>query len=52
MGDLLVDLYPDKNDRLTFLNTPQPEIGGKSPYDEIMKYTPYGLRDVVRLLDI
>ena len=49
-ADLLVDLYPDKDDRLTFLHTPQPELGGKSPYDAIMKDPPYGLRDVVRLL--
>ena len=28
----------------------EPELGGKSPYDAIMKEPPYGLRDVVRLL--
>ena len=49
-ADLLVELYPDKNDRLTFLHTPQRELNGKSPYDAIMQDPPYGLRDVVRLL--
>ena len=49
-ADLLLDLYPDKNDRLKFLHTPQRELGGKSPYDVIMEEPPYGLRDVVRLL--
>ena len=49
-ADLLVELYPDKNDRLTFLHTPQRELNGKSPYDAIMGDPPYGLRDVVRLL--
>lgn len=47
---LLVELYPDKTDRMTFLNTPQRELGGQSPYDAIMGDPPYGLRDVVRLL--
>lgn len=49
-ADLLVDLYPDKSERMRFLHTPQPELGGKSPYDAIMQDPPYGLRDVVRLL--
>ncbi len=49
-ADLLVDLYPDKNDRMTFLHTAQPELGGLSPFDAIMQDPPYGLRDVVRLL--
>ena len=49
-ADLLVELYPDKTDRMTFLNTPQRELGGQSPYDAIMGDPPYGLRDVVRLL--
>ena len=49
-ADLLLDLYPDKEDRMKFLHTPQPELGGKSPYDAIMQDPPYGLRDVVRLL--
>ena len=49
-ADLLLDLYPDKEDRMKFLHTTQPELGGKSPYDAIMQDPPYGLRDVVRLL--
>ena len=49
-ADLLLDLYPDKNDRMKFLHTPQRELGGRSPYDAIMQDPPYGLRDVVRLL--
>ncbi len=49
-ADLLVDLYPDKEDRIKFLVTPQGELGGKSPHDAIMQDPPYGLRDVVRLL--
>ena len=49
-ADLLVELYPDKTDRITFLNTPQGELGGQSAYDAIMGDPPYGLRDVVRLL--
>jgi len=49
-ADLLLDLYPNKDDRLTFLHTPQPELAGKSPYDAIIQDPPYGLRDVVRLL--
>ena len=49
-ADLLVDLYPDKADRMVFLDTVQPELGGLSPRDAIMQDPPYGLRDVVRLL--
>lgn len=49
-ADLLVDLYPDKEDRTRFLQTPQRELGGKSPYEAIMQDPPYGLRDVARLL--
>lgn len=49
-ADLLLDLYPDKSDRMKFLHTPQRELGGRSPYDAIMQDPPYGLRDVVRLL--
>lgn len=49
-ADLLLDLYPDKNDRMKFLHAPQRELGGNSPYDAIMQDPPYGLRDVVRLL--
>ena len=49
-ADLLVELYPEKTDRMTFLHTPQRELSGQSPYDAIMGDPPYGLRDVVRLL--
>ena len=49
-ADLLIEIYPDKNDRMIFLDTPQPELGGLSPRDAIMQDPPYGLRDVVRLL--
>lgn len=49
-ADLLIELYPDKNDRMVFLDTPQRELGGLSPRDAIMQDPPYGLRDVVRLL--
>lgn len=49
-ADLLVELYPDKADRMIFLDTPQRELGELSPRDAIMQDPPYGLRDVVRLL--
>jgi len=49
-ADLLVDLYPEKNDRMKFLHTPQRELGGKTPYNAIIQDPPYGLRDVIRLL--
>ena len=49
-ADLLIELYPDKNDRMIFLDTPQRELGGLSPRDAILQDPPYGLRDVVRLL--
>jgi len=49
-ADLLIELYPDKNDRMIFLDTTQPELGGLSPRDAILQDPPYGLRDVVRLL--
>lgn len=49
-ASLLIDLYPENEDREIFLHTPLQEIGGKSPYDTIMQDPPYGLKDVVRLL--
>lgn len=47
---LLDELFPSKNDRMDFLDTPQRELDGKSPYETLMEDSPYGLRDVVRLL--
>lgn len=49
-ADLLAELFPNKNDRMDFLDTPQRELDGRSPYETIMEDSPYGLRDVVRLL--
>lgn len=49
-ADLLVELFPDKEDRVAFLHTTQRELGGHSPYDTILQGPPYGLRDVLRLL--
>lgn len=49
-ADLLVELYPEKTERMAFLHTPQRELSGQTPYEAIMGDPPYGLRDVVRLL--
>ncbi len=49
-ANLLIDIYPENEDRLNFFHTPQQELSGKSPYNAIMQDPPYGLRDVVRLL--
>ncbi len=35
---------------MTFLHSPQRELGGQSPHDAIMQIPPYGLRDVLKLL--
>jgi len=48
--DLLQELYPDKADLTQFLNTPQCELGNRTPIETILQDPPYGLRDVVRLL--
>jgi uncharacterized protein (DUF2384 family) len=48
--DLLQELYPDKADRTQFLNTPQSELGNRTPIETILQDPPYGLRDVVHLL--
>ena len=48
--DLLQELYPDKADRTQFLNTPQRELGNRTPIETILQDPPYGLRDVVHLL--
>ena len=48
--DLIQEFYPDKEDRMQFLNTPQRELGNRSPIETILQDPPYGLRDVVHLL--
>ena len=48
--DLLQELYPDEADRTQFLNTPQRELGNRTPIETILQDPPYGLRDMVRLL--
>ena len=48
--DLLQELFPDKEDRTHFLNTPQRELGNRTPIETILQDPPYGLRDVVHLL--
>lgn len=50
VADLLQELYPDKADRTEFLNTPQRELGDRTPIEIILDDPPYGLRDVVQLL--
>jgi len=49
-ANLLIDLYPENEDRMIFLHTPQRELRGESPFDTIIQDPPYGLRDVARLL--
>ena len=49
-ADLLQELYPDNADRTQFLNTPQRELGNRTPIETILQDSPYGLRDVVHLL--
>ncbi len=49
-ADLLLELFPDKTNRIHFLNTPQRELGNKTPVDAVLDDPPYGLREVVRLL--
>lgn len=48
--ELLQELFPDSEDRTEFLNTPQREIGNRTPREAILEDPPYGLRDVVHLL--
>ena len=48
--DLLQELYPEKADRTQFLNTPQRELGNRTPIETILQDSPYGLRDVFHLL--
>ena len=48
--DLLQELYPDNAARTQFLNTPQRELGNRTPIETILQDPPYGLRDVVHLL--
>ena len=48
--DLLQELYPDKEALAQFLNTPQRELGNRTPREAMLEDPPYGLRDVVRLL--
>jgi len=48
--DLLQELYPDEADRTQFLNTPQRELGNRTPIETILQDPPYGLRDVVHML--
>jgi uncharacterized protein (DUF2384 family) len=48
--DLLQELYPDKEALAQFLNTPQRELGNRTPREAVLEDPPYGLRDVVNLL--
>jgi uncharacterized protein (DUF2384 family) len=48
--DLLQELCPDKADRTQFLNTPQRELGNRTPIEAILQEPLYGLKDVVHLL--
>lgn len=50
VADLLQELYGDEADRIQFLNTPQRELGNRTPIEAILEEPPYGLRDVVHLL--
>ena len=49
-ANLLQELYPDDADRREFLNSPQRELGGRTPVEAMLQDPPYGLRDVARLL--
>ena len=49
-ANLLVGLFPDRTERMTFLHSPQWELGGQSPYQAIMEDPPNGLLLVYRLL--
>jgi uncharacterized protein (DUF2384 family) len=48
--DLLQELFPDKEALAQFLNTPQRELGNRTPREAMLEDPPYGLRDVVNLL--
>ncbi len=48
--DLLQELYPDEADRTKFLNTPQRELGNRTPIEIILQDPPHGFKDVVHLL--
>jgi len=48
--DLLQELFPDKEALAQFLNTPQRELGNRTPREAMLEDPPYGLRDVVQLL--
>jgi len=47
---LLLELYPEHDDRSAFLNSPQRELQGRTPIEAMLQDPPYGVRDVVRLL--
>lgn len=49
-ADLLEELYDTNEERLAFLNSPQPELMGRTPRMAMLEDPPFGLRDVVRLL--
>lgn len=49
-ADLLEELFPQESAREKFLNTPQRELGGRTPNEAMLEDPPYGLRDVARLL--
>jgi hypothetical protein len=49
-ADLLLELYPQRDDRSAFLNSAQRELQGRTPIQAMLQDPPYGVRDVVRLL--
>jgi uncharacterized protein (DUF2384 family) len=47
---LLMELYPGIDSREAFLNSPQRELQGRTPVEAMLQDSPYGVRDVARLL--
>ena len=50
LAEHLVDFFPDKADRVRFLQAPSLVLRGKSPFDALMKDPPNGLHEVVQFL--
>jgi putative toxin-antitoxin system antitoxin component (TIGR02293 family) len=50
IASLLLDLYPDPEQRHTFLYRPQPGLGNRRPFDVLSERPPYGIHEVWQLL--
>lgn len=47
---MLQEVAPTDEERRRFLNSPQPDLGGKTPHDVMLQDPPFGARQVYELL--